>query len=90
MSSYHSLLAKVHELDDLNKAAALLSWDREVNMPRAGAPERIAQMTTLSSLIHRLSTSDEMGELIESAAAELDGAPYDSNEAALILSLIHI
>ena len=84
MSSYHSLLAKVHELDDLNKAAALLSWDREVNMPRAGAPERIAQMTTLSSLIHRLSTSDEMGELIESAAAELDGAPYDSNEAALI------
>ncbi len=84
MSAYHSLLEKVHELDDLNKAAALLSWDREVNMPRAGAPERIAQMTTMSSLIHRLSTSDEMGEMIESAAAELDGAPYDSNEAALI------
>ncbi len=84
MSAYQSLLVKVHELDDLNKAAALLSWDREVNMPRAGAPERIAQMTTMSSLIHRLSTSDELGELIESAAAELDGAPYDSNEAALI------
>lgn len=83
-SAYQSLLTKVNEIDDLNKAAALLSWDREVNMPRAGAPERIAQMTTLSSLIHRLSTSNEMGELIESAAAELNGAPYDSNEASLI------
>jgi carboxypeptidase Taq len=53
-------------------------------MPRAGAAERIAQLTTLSSLIHRMATSDEMGELIESAAAELDGASYDGNEASLI------
>ncbi len=84
MSHYDSLLEKVRELDDLNKAAALLSWDREVNMPRGGAAERIAQMTTLSSLIHRMSTSDEFGGLIEDAAAELDGAAYDSNEASLI------
>ncbi len=84
MSSYESLLEKVHELDDLNKAAALMSWDREVNMPRGGAAERIAQMTTLSSLSHRMATSDEMGEAIEQAAAELDGAAYDSDEAALI------
>lgn len=41
-------------------------------------------MTTMSSLIHRMSTADEMGELIENAAAELDGAPYESNQAALI------
>ena len=81
---YQQLLSRVHELDDLNKAAGLLSWDREVNMPRAGSAERIAQMTTLSSLIHRMATSDEMGELIERAAAELDGAGYDSDEAALI------
>lgn len=84
MTHYQSLLEHVHELDDLHKANALLSWDREVNMPRAGSAERIAQMTTLSSLTHRMGTSDEMGELIENAAAELEGADYDSNEAALI------
>ena len=84
MSEYLQLLERVHELDDLNKAAALMSWDREVNMPRGGAAERIAQMTTLSSLSHRMATSDEMGEAIERAAAELDGAAYDSDEAALI------
>jgi carboxypeptidase Taq len=84
MSHYETLLTRVHELDDLGKANALLQWDREVNMPAAGTPERIAQSTTLSSLIHRMSTSDEMGELIERAAAELNGANYDSDEAALI------
>ncbi len=83
-ADYDKLLISIHELDDLNKAAALLSWDREVNMPRGGAAERIAQMTTLSSLIHRMATSDEMGEMIENAAAELEDAPYDSNEAGLI------
>lgn len=81
---YELLIERVHELDDLNKAAALLSWDREVNMPRGGTAERIAQMTTMSNLIHRMSTSDEMGELIENTAAELDGVPYESNEASLI------
>jgi carboxypeptidase Taq len=83
-TEYENLIEHVHEINDLNKAAALMSWDREVNMPRAGVAERIAQMTTLSSLIHRMSTSDEMGELIEKADAELNGADYDSNEASLI------
>lgn len=83
-TAYEQLLAKVQELDDLNKAGSLLAWDREVNMPRGGTAERIAQMTTLSSLSHRMFTADEMGELIENAAAELGGADYDSNQAALI------
>lgn len=84
MSYYETLLARVREIDDLNKANGLLYWDREVNMPRGGTVERTAQMTTLSSLSHRLFTSDEMGELIDRAAAELDGADYESNEASLI------
>ena len=83
-TQYQKLLNHVHELNDLGKAAALLYWDRETYMPHGGTAERIAQMTTMSSLIHRMSTSDEAGELIENAAAELDGAPYDSNEASLI------
>ena len=83
-TEYQKLLDQVHELNDLGKAAALLYWDREVYMPQGGTAERIAQMTTMSSLIHRMSTSDEMGELIENVAAEIDGVPYDSNEASLI------
>jgi carboxypeptidase Taq len=84
---YQKLLQKVHEIHDLDKAQALLGWDREVNMPKAGIPERVAQMTTLSRLTHAMLTSDEMGELIEQAAVALENADYDSNEASLIRHL---
>lgn len=84
MSSYQALLAKINEIDDINKANGLLSWDREVNMPAAGSIERTLQMTTLSKLSHAMATSDEMGELIERAAEEHKDADYDSNEAGLI------
>lgn len=83
-STYQKLLAKVYEIHDINKATAVLSWDKETNMPKAGTQARIQQMTTLRRLSHAMFTSDEMGELIETAAADLQDAPYDSNEASLI------
>ena len=83
-SKYDALLEKVHEIHDINKANQLLSWDRNVIMPKAGDEMRIKQMTTLRRLSHSMFTSDEMGELIEDAADELEGAPYESNEASLI------
>ncbi len=84
MTNYDKLIEKVNELDDLSKALSVLSWDREVNMPEAGTAVRVQQMTTLSRLTHTMFTSDEMGDLIEAAAAELNGAKYDSNEASMI------
>ncbi len=84
MTNYEKLLAKVNELDDLSKALSVLSWDREVNMPNAGTAVRVQQMTTLGRLTHTMFTADEMGELIEAAAVEVNGAAYDSNEASMI------
>jgi carboxypeptidase Taq len=81
---YPQLIAKLQELNDLQKAAAVLSWDRETNMPRAGAAVRTQQMTTLARLTHGMFTSDEMGELIGRAADELATADYDSTEASLM------
>ncbi len=83
-TNFERLLAKVHEIDDLNKALSVLSWDRETNMPEAGTAVRVEQMTTLSRLTHSMFTSDEMGELIEAGADEVTGADYESNEASLI------
>ena len=53
-------------------------------MPKAGIKARIQQMTTLRRLSHAMFTSEEIGELIEAAAGELQEAAYDSNEASLI------
>lgn len=81
---FAALLARVHELHDLEKAASLLEWDRQVNMPKAGNESRVKQLTTLRRLTHAKFTSDEMGRLIELAADDLDGAGYESDEASLI------
>ncbi len=83
-TQYDALLEKVYELNDLRAALGLMSWDRETNMPKAGAPARIQQMTTLSRFIHQLSTNDELGALIEGATAELNGTPADSFAACLL------
>jgi carboxypeptidase Taq len=83
-TKYEELLEKVYEINDIEKANALLSWDRETNMPKAGITARVQQMTTLNRLSHVMFTADEMGELIEAAAVEVEDAPFDSNEASLI------
>lgn len=84
MTHYTQLLEKVYEINDLSKASAVLSWDREVNMPKAGTAERIQQMTTLQQVVHRLSTADALGELIEKASAELNGVDPDGVEKRLL------
>lgn len=83
-TKYQALLEKIYEIHDLEKATAVLYWDKETNMPEAGNTARIQQLTTLRRIQHTKFTSDEMGQAIEEAAAELNGCDYNSNEASLI------
>lgn len=81
---YTELLALVHPVHDLGKAASLLGWDREVNMPRAADPARIQVMTTLRQLIHARATDPSLGDAISAAEDQLSGADPDSDQAALL------
>ena len=71
-TNYENLIKRVNEIDDLNKAAALLSWDREVNMPKAGDGARVQQMTTLRQLLHQHATSDDYGCLLYTSPSPRD------------------
>ncbi|MCG8569783.1 MAG: carboxypeptidase M32 [Spirochaetes bacterium] len=82
--NYLGLLEKVNRIHDLEKTAAVLMWDKETYMPEKGLQTRIDQLTTLDQLRHELYTSDEFGEYLEKAAAEVKDFPYNSNEASLI------
>jgi carboxypeptidase Taq len=81
---YEALLVRVHEIYDLRKAARVLTWDREVVMPKMGDADRTNQIATLQKVCHTLYTADKMGEMIEAAAGELNGAAYESPQASLI------
>jgi carboxypeptidase Taq len=81
---YNALLKHLADVRNINRAAALMGWDQQVNMPPGGAPARAAQRATLARLEHELFTSDKTARLLDEAEAELNGAAYDSNEASMI------
>jgi len=77
------------EVADIAHAIALLGWDQQTYMPPGGAKDRAMQLATLSSLAHSKFVSDEMGNALEAASQEIDGADADSDEARLIKKTRH-
>ncbi|MCL4271721.1 MAG: carboxypeptidase M32, partial [Anaerolineales bacterium] len=55
----------VGEVSDLGRAASVLGWDQQVNMPPGGGEARGQQLATLGKLAQEKFTSDEMGQLLE-------------------------
>lgn len=81
---YQQLVQYMEEVVDLNNLAALASWDRQTNMPPAGANARKRQLTTLRSLIHEKMTAPGLGEILDSLQKWEKKIPYESEQAATI------
>ncbi|MBE0690965.1 MAG: carboxypeptidase M32 [Anaerolineae bacterium] len=81
---YEQLVAHLGEFEDLEHAGSILGWDQQVNMPPGGAHARARQLSTLARLSHEMFTDDKTARLLEDAEREIDGMPYDSDEASLI------
>ena len=72
------------EVSDLGKAASVLSWDQQVNMPPMGGDARGQQLGTLGKIAQEKFTSDEVGKLLEDLKQEFADADSTSDDAALI------
>lgn len=72
------------QIADLHNAAALLSWDEQVFMPKAGAPARAQQAATLRRLAHEKLTDPQVGELLEQLAGQYRGDPATDPTAAML------
>lgn len=75
---YEDFLREVRRLGNLGHAASVLRWDQEVVMPEEGTGARAEQISTLSTQMHELLTSERMGRWLE----ELE--PRDRREAAVL------
>src|SRR5215216_5757541 len=78
----NQLKEKLGEVDDIGKAASVLGWDQQVNMPPGGNEARGQQLATLSKIAQEKFISEEVGRLIEDVKGEVDGA--DTDEAAMV------
>lgn len=81
---YNLLLARMQEVIDLQKAGAVLYWDQQVNIPKAGMVARGNQLTTLGNVVHAKFTSPEVGELLSSLEGWAKTLPHESDEASMI------
>jgi len=72
------------EINDLESAAALLSWDQNTHMPPGGAPARARQIATLERLAHEKFTAAAIGKLLDDLRPYEESLPYDADEASLI------
>jgi carboxypeptidase Taq len=72
------------EIDDLQAASAVLSWDQTTYMPPGGAPARGRQMATLQRLAHEKLTDAAIGKLLEDLRSYEESLPPDSDDASLI------
>jgi carboxypeptidase Taq len=84
MTKLEQLKERLAAVSDLNGAASLLGWDQQTYMPPGGAAARAEQLATLGRLGHEGLIADEIGELLEGAAAELIGNSSDSDESCLV------
>jgi carboxypeptidase Taq len=78
------LKTRLLEVDDLNSAAALLSWDQTTYMPPGGATARGRQLATLGRLAHEKFTGAATGKLLDELHSYEASLPYDSDDASLI------
>ncbi|NOH03317.1 MAG: carboxypeptidase M32 [Chloroflexi bacterium] len=72
----------IGEVSDLGRAASVLGWDQQVNMPPGGGEARGQQLATLSKIAQEKFTSDEVGRLLEDLKKEYPDSETD--EGAMI------
>ena len=83
-ANLEALRARLEELSDLDSAGSLLEWDHQTMMPVSGGAARAHSLATLRQVRHERFISADTGRLLEGAAAELDGADPDSDEASMV------
>ncbi|BDG62288.1 carboxypeptidase M32 [Caldinitratiruptor microaerophilus] len=82
--AYGKLLEILREVDDLQRAAAVLSWDQQCYMPPGGASARGEQLATLERVAHERFTRPDIGELLDRLDGWAKGLEQGSAEASLI------
>lgn len=79
LTAHRELLRRAHDRALLESTAALLSWDEETTMPRAGAAHRAAQHAQLAGMVHAELSDPRIEELVEIAR---QGAPPGTDRDA--------
>ena len=80
---YNQLTTLLGQIADLRHTAALLEWDQQTYMPEGAAVARGRQIATISTIAHNMSTSPELGSLLDELQSWAEGQGVDSTVCSL-------
>lgn len=83
LEKFNLLKSKLKTIHNIESSSAVLAWDQNVYMPEGGALTRGEQMATLRSLSHELSTTPELGRLLDETQVFAASHGEESFEACL-------
>ena len=82
--TFAELRTRLEEIDDIQRAAAVLGWDQMTYMPEGGNQARGDQLATLASLAHERITSAALRDLLAAFREEVRTAPADDLRHAFL------
>jgi carboxypeptidase Taq len=85
--AYGSLERRFARLNAVNRAAAILNWDRSTMMPDGASEDRADQLATLNVIAHEIMTAPDMPDLL--ARAEEARAGLGPWQAANLREMRH-
>jgi len=62
--SYEQLCERSKQITHLGSTMAVLHWDERTQIPPKGHPNRVAQLTFLAGMLHKMRTDPVIGELL--------------------------
>ncbi|HJT20550.1 MAG TPA: carboxypeptidase M32 [Nitrospira sp.] len=77
LQTLEALTNRLSEIQRINSAASVLSWDQETYMPAGGGVARAEQIATLQGLAHQKLVSPEMERLLGQSVDLANGVPLD-------------
>ena len=81
--AYDRLLEIDRKITMIGHIEAVLGYDFETVMSKMGGDERSRQMAFLSSMVHEMSTSKELGECLETLSGVSDAT--DEQKALVVM-----
>jgi len=84
---YSELERRFGRLSAINRAGAILNWDRSTMMPEGASEDRADQLATLNVISHEIMVAPDMSELL--ARAEEGKATLDPWRAANLREMRH-
>lgn len=85
MRVYDKYRNKMRKVADINHAIAVLSWDKEVNLPKESAPHRSQQVATLAGMSHNEFVHPDFGQMLERLSRMKSLSPKEAKNVDVTL-----